>query len=274
MINFRAKFYLIFVAAIVTTQLLPRLAMAADGDDFSTSTDYYLNQRRFGGTEMRATSDDYEITGILGEPADGLATSDDYLFNSGTIWRTTGALSISIVDSSYDAVVAPSVPMGDVTFSFTSQTATGSLGENEQRVYWENFDAADTSGYNITIAATDGLTDKWDGPAATDYDFNDNDGDTDGADDDAFGGQLTIDPSVGALTARSGYGTTTGISLNVTPTAFNETVGPVSSITLITASGASDDYHAAYATGIGLSQEIPASQAVDTYTINMTLTIA
>lgn len=237
----------------------------------ATSDDYLINQQRTGVTEHVSLSDDYEIYGELGAPGVGVSGSDDYTFDHGTIWRTPGTLLVNIVDGSFNDVGSPSVAMGDITFSFNSQTATGTLGTGSQRIYWENFDAADTAGYSITIAATGGSTSVWDGPAATDYDFNDSSGATDGGDADSFGGQLTVDPSVGAITARVGYGSTTGISLGSIDS-FEE--GVVDSITLVNASGASDDYHAAYATGIDLSQAVPASQPADSYSLGMTITIA
>ena len=246
-------------------------ALAADGDDFGVSADYYLNQQRFGGTEMHATSDDYEITGMLGEPANGLSSSADFVFDNGTVWRTPGTLFLSIVDAAYSLVDSPSVGMTAVTFSNSPQGSTGTLGTDTERIYWENFDAADTAGFSITIAATDGTGATWEGAAPVYYDFNDGNGATDGGDADAYGGQLTVDPSGGNLTVRPDYGSLTGISVGAS-SAFEE--GVIDSVPLVTASADSDDYHAAYVTDIGLSQEIPASQPADTYSIGMMLTIA
>ncbi len=183
-----------------------------------------------------------------------------------------GALSVEFVDASYVTVASPNVTMGAITFSFSSQLATGLLGTNTERLYWENPDAAD-GGYVVTMAATAGTTSCWDlasggSCAAGDYDFNDVSGATDGVDADSLGGQLTVDPSVGTLTARTG--TTTGMTKG-SSTAFNE--GTVDSITLVTAAAGADDITRTYITGVSLSQNVPAMQGAGSYTVNMTVTI-
>jgi hypothetical protein len=272
MSDLRIKLSLIAGGLLVVIFGFPALsALAADGDDYGVSADYYLNQQRFGGTEMRAVSDDYEITGMLGEPANGLSSSADFVFDNGTVWRTPGTLFLAIVDDAYSVVDSPSVGMDAVTFSNSPQGSSGTLGTDTERIYWENFDAADTAGFSITIAATDSPAAVWEGAAPVYYDFNDGDDTTDGADADAYGGQLIVDPSGGGVTARPGYGSTTGISVG-SSAAFEE--GVTDSIPLVTASADSDDYHAAYVTDVSLVQLIPASQPADTYTIGMMLTIA
>ena len=92
----------------------------------------------------------------------------------------------------------------------------------------------------------------------------------DGSDADTRAGQLTINPSVATLTTDCLSCTLTGISLGPSAS-FNQ--GVTDSITLINAAAISDDAWRGYATGIGLSQTVPAEQAVDNYYINMTLTV-
>lgn len=112
-----------------------------------------------------------------------------------------GTLSVDIVDGSYVTVGSPSVAMTAAPFSFTCQTATGTFGSGTQQIYVKNPDGAD-NGWTVSLAAS-APTAVWDG-AVSDYDFNDpgtsgcvDDGAT--TDADAFGGQMTVDPSVGTL---------------------------------------------------------------------------
>ncbi len=112
-----------------------------------------------------------------------------------------GTLTVDIVNSSYVTVGSPAVTMTAAPFSFSCQTATGTFGAAEQLIYVKNPDASD-SGWTVTLAAS-APTAVWDG-AVTDYDFNDpgtagcvDDGAT--TDADAFGGQMTVDPSGGTL---------------------------------------------------------------------------
>ncbi len=186
-----------------------------------------------------------------------------------------GALTVEFVDASYVTVASPSVSMQTKTFSFNSQTATGTLGSNTERLYWENPDAAD-GGYTIALSATGGTTSCWDFASGGscgvgDYDFNDPGSDTDGADADTYAGQLSVDPSTGTITSRTGG--TTGMTLG-SSSAFSETGSVVSSITLVTAAAGAPDVSSTYVTGLSLSQVIPAEQASGTYTVNMTVTIA
>jgi hypothetical protein len=184
-----------------------------------------------------------------------------------------GALAIDIVDSSNQSTASTTYTMNAVNFSFSSQAATGIYGNNNQRIYWENPDAAD-SGYTITMAATNGATACWDFSSggscgAGDYDFNDTSGATDGADADAYGGQLTVNPDDGTLAAVQG--TTTGMTKGSSDL-FEQ--GTTDSLTIVTAAAGADDITRTYITGVSLSQQIPASQAVGSYAIGMTLTIA
>ncbi len=187
-----------------------------------------------------------------------------------------GTLSADILDASRVAVSSPTFGMSSKAFSFNCQSgggaSTGTLGSNTQRLYVNNPDGAD-NGWTLTIAATSGATTRWaNGGASQFFDFNDTGGSgcTDGAGDaDAQGGQLTIDPSAGTVTTDCGSCGSTGITKG-SSAAFNQ--GTLDSITLVNAAAGSDDIWRGYLTGATLSQTIPAEQAADSYTLNMTIT--
>ncbi len=208
--------------------------------------------------------------GIVGGTLVFAASTSDF---SQTI--NAGTLATDIRSNSTTSVSSPSVSMTAKTFSFNCQSggsaSTGTFGTSSQRVYVDNPDAAD-NGWTLTLAATNGATSTWaNGGATQKFDFNDSSGSgcTDGADADAFGGQLTVDPSVGTTTADYSGSSTTGISLG---SSASYVQGATDSVTLVTASSGSADVWRGYFTGISMSQSIPAEQAADTYTINLTLT--
>lgn len=181
-----------------------------------------------------------------------------------------GTLSTDVLDASRNAVASPSVTFGAVPFSFDCQAATGTLGTNSQRLYVINPSAA-TNGWTLTIAATNAATDLWTNGTST-YDFNDAGGSgcTDSGDTDTVGGQLTVDPSVGTLTADCTTCSNSNISKG-SSSAFDE--GTTDSITLLNAASSSDDVGRWYLTGVGLSQQIPGEQPASTYTISLTITV-
>lgn len=186
-----------------------------------------------------------------------------------------GTLSTDILDSSRVAVGSPAVSMSAVNFSFSCQSggsaSTGTFGTNNERIYVSNPDAAD-SGWNLTIAATDGATARWENVGDTQHiDFNDptTGGCTDSGDADSSSGQLSLDPSVGTLTADCLSCANTNISLG-SSASFSE--GVTDSLTLLAAAAGSDDVWRGYLTDVDVSQTIPAETPVDTYTVNLTLT--
>lgn len=185
----------------------------------------------------------------------------------------SGTLSTDILTSARASVASPSVAMSAKTFSFDCQSggnaSTGTFGAAEQRIYVINGDAAD-SGWNLGLAATSGATATWTGGAGS-YDFNDASGSgcTDGADADSFGGQLTVDPNAGVLTADC-TGCTTGNITKGSSAAYAQAT--VDSVNILAAAAGSEDIWRGYLTGATLSQTIPAQAAAGTYTLNMTLT--
>lgn len=182
-----------------------------------------------------------------------------------------GTLASDIRDASRQTVANPTFALSATNFSFDCQTTTGLLGSDSQRIYVDNPGAAN-AGWTVTIAATGGATTTWQNAGTTrSFDFNDptTAGCTDGADTDTVGGQLTLNPSAGTLTADCTGCSTTNITKG-SSTAYSE--GTADSVTLLNAAAASDDAGRWYLTGVGLSQKIPAEQYVDSYTINLTIT--
>lgn len=182
-----------------------------------------------------------------------------------------GTLSVGIVDASYVTVGSPTMAMTATAFSFTCQTATGVFGTTTEQIYVNNPDAAD-SGWSVSMAAS-ATTAVWDS-AGTDFDFNDptSSGCTDGADADGFGGQMTVDPSVGTLAVgECSSCTTTSVSLG-SSAAFSE--GVTNTITILTGASGSDDVGDWTLQDIDISQTIPAEQAAASdYDIDMVVSI-
>lgn len=211
----------------------------------------------------------FTIIGMLGSVA--------FAANNSTFNQTinTGTLAADIKDSSRVTVASPSVSFSTKTFSFDCQSggsaSTGTLGSNTQRVYVTNPGGAN-NGWTLTIAPTSGATTLWQNGGSTEnYDFNDAGGSgcTDGADGDTKGGQLTIDANAGTLNTDCGSCVATNVSKG-SGTSFVQ--GTTDSVTLLSASAASDDYWRGYLVDAGMSQTIPGEQPVDSYSINMTLT--
>jgi len=183
-----------------------------------------------------------------------------------------GTLTTDIRDASKVSVTNPTFALSALTFSFSCQTSTGAIGTDSQRLYVDNPGSAN-NGWTLTMAATGGITDSWKNTGVTQtFDFNDptTAGCADGADADSRPGQMTVNPSAGTLTADCTSCTSTAITKG-TSSAYSQ--GVLDSITLLTAASGSDDNGRWYLTGATVSQTIPAEQSVDSYTINMTITV-
>lgn len=170
---------------------------------------------------------------------------------------TPGVLTTDFRDASNEVVANPTFTMSAVTASTGDvRTATGVYGDNTRRVSVDNPNAAD-GGWTLSLNATTPGTGKWTSGSNT-YSYN---GTT------AAEGQLTVNPAAGAITATidTASGVTKGASATFAGT------GP---ITIVTAAADSADIWNGYVTGIGLSQTIPPSTPVGTYTIGMTQTVA
>jgi len=181
-----------------------------------------------------------------------------------------GTLSVDFVDVNLDSVASPSVTMGGITFSFATSTSNGQLGTDSQRILASN--PTETSAWSVTIAAS-ANTDLWENAGPTKYfDFNDSSGYTDGADTDTYGGQMTINPTTGTITGVDGCTTA-----NVTKGSSNSFVeGTTDSIEIMSADASAPVGCRWYFIGAAdnVTQKIPASQSVNVYTIDLTLTIS
>jgi hypothetical protein len=176
-----------------------------------------------------------------------------------------GSLSVNIVDAGGTPVATPAIVINSSTSSFAFQTVGGTFGTSAQRVRVSNTTLDHL--WNLTIAAAAGPTALM-SAGTQKYDFNDpTAGAVDGADADAFGGQMTLNPTLGVLAGTcSGTGISQGSSAS-----FSE--GANNSITLLTAGSTADTDCFWDFTGVGVSQTIPAEQAANSYSLDMILTI-
>jgi len=183
---------------------------------------------------------------------------------------SAGTLSVDFVDASLNSVASPSVIMGGITFSFSTQDSNGQLGTDSQRILASN--PTQTPAWSVTIAAATSTT-LWQNAGPSKYfDFNDSSGYTDGADADSYGGQMTITPTTGTITGVSGCATN-----NVTKGSEASFVeGTTDNIEIMSADASAPVECRWYFIGAAdnVTQKIPASQGVDTYTIDLTLTIS
>ncbi|MEK7598338.1 MAG: hypothetical protein AAB487_01230 [Patescibacteria group bacterium] len=179
----------------------------------------------------------------------------------------TGSLDVQIVDASGNTVTSPGVAFPSKAFSMTYQASAATLGTSSERMRITN-PSGTTDTWTLNIAATSGATAAWSN-GTNYYDYNDSTASAgDGVDTDSYGGQMTIDPSVGTIAGVGGTATT-NVSKG-TSDAFVE--GSVSSIDLMTAAAGAPKPGQWDLTGTSLSQTIPGAQTTGSYTLNMTLT--
>lgn len=176
-----------------------------------------------------------------------------------------GIKSIDIVDGTGTTVASPGANFGALAFSFNTQTGTGTLGTASEKIRVSNPSSANTWTASIAGSST---TASWTA-GANHYDFNDTSSYTDGGDSDSYGGQLTVNPSVGTLAGVSGCATS-NVSLG-SNNAFAE--GTTDSITVASASAGAPAFCRWDITGVGLSQAVPAGQAAGSYTVSLALSI-
>lgn len=169
----------------------------------------------------------------------------------------SGSLSVDIVNSGGTPVSSPSVSFSSAAFDWDAQQTTGTLGTSSERIRVSN--TTSTAPWDVVIAAADGPTAVWDG-ATYSYDFNDS----------ATNGRLEVDPSGGTVSPEGGCATT-GISQG-SSTYFDQ--GTTDSITVLSASASADTGCYWDFTGIDLTQDIPAGQEADSYSIDMILTVS
>lgn len=203
--------------------------------------------------------------GILGIKGGYSYAADTTLFTQ----SINGILDVSIVDASGNTVTSPTVAFSATNFSMSSQTSTGTLGTNTERIRVTNPTA--TATWTASIAATDGSTAIWDG-TSVDYDFNDPTANAgDGSDTDSVGGQMSVDPATSGNIAGVGGTSTSNVSLGAADS-FEE--GVTDSIDLMSAASGAQAPGQWDLTSIGISQSIPGGQATGSYSIDMTITVS
>ena len=184
-----------------------------------------------------------------------------YANNATTLNQTIneGTLSVDIVDAAGDPVASPSVIFGAVSFSFSAQDATGTLGTATEKIRLSNPTASET--WSVNMAATGGADTLWTDSTYT-YPFDS----TGGADS----GRLTVDPSVGTITAIGSGCTNTNVTKGASDYFLS---GTTDSIDLMNAVAGADIDCQWDLTGVSLSQRLPAGQEPSTtYSIGMTIT--
>ncbi|MFZ2153813.1 MAG: hypothetical protein WAV16_01135, partial [Candidatus Moraniibacteriota bacterium] len=174
---------------------------------------------------------------------------------SGTTTLNAGSLGGDIVDGSGNPVATPSVSFSSGLYTWNSQQSTGTLGIATQKIRITN--TSGTPSWTVSLAAT-ANTNVWTSGGNT-YDFNDS----------AAAGRLNVDPSVATITPQGGC-TTTGLSKG---TATYYAQGTQDSVNLVVAGGTAQTGCYWDITGISMTQDVPASQVVGSYGLNMILTV-
>ena len=209
------------------------------------------------------------------------------VFGANTAYATAGSPVFSqavtagewigdIVNASYVSVESPTVALASKTFSYTCQAATGHLGTATEQIYVSNPQHT-SNAWSVTIAAS-ATTAVWDNATTSDadYDFNDAGGsgctDTATTENDAFGGQMTINANAGTLAVGQDADTSLTNVSKGSSAAFVE--GSVDSITLLSATADADDLGDWTLQDIDISQSIPAEQVLGTYGLTLMVTFA
>lgn len=200
--------------------------------------------------EIQIADPSTEVTASAGSVAPASAVSI-----AGTTTLNTGSLVSDIVDGSGNPVASPSVAFSTGLYTWNSQQSTGTLGVATQKIRVSN--TTGTPSWTISLAATNN-TNLWTSGGNT-YDFNDS----------AVNGRMNVDPSVATITPQSGCNNT-GLTAGGS-TYFAQ--GTQDSINLVVA-GASAGTNCYWdITGVNMTQDVPATQVVGSYALNMTLTI-
>lgn len=182
----------------------------------------------------------------------GLASSAYAASNTNlSVHINDGVLAVGIVDNSSVPVASPGIPMSAIDFSFTSsQNSTGTLGTSTEKVRLSNPTGA--TSFAVSLAPS-GAT--WAGSTYT-MPFDD---------------KLTVNPSGATIVETASLNDASHLAKGSSQT-YN--VGTIDSITLFSASGNDPKYTQYDATGITLTQSVPAGTQADNYTLSMTLTVA
>lgn len=171
--------------------------------------------------------------------------------------------AVAVVDEAEQPITQP-------TIALTPKIVSAVLGTPQQRLRIMN-PTRDVD-WSVTIAPSEGPGALWQSNVAA-YDVNDQ-GVSDGPDEDTSGGKLTIDPSHAQIQSIEDVGDcpATGLSLG-SLSSFDEYNTAVSSITLLSGSAVYTSYCGWDVTGIRLQQVVPSAQPDGTYVLHLTITI-
>ncbi|MFA6183476.1 MAG: hypothetical protein WC682_00045 [Parcubacteria group bacterium] len=199
--------------------------------------------------EIQIADPSTEVTASAGTVTPASAVSI-----SGTTTLNAGSLGGDIVDDVGNTVANPSVSFSTGLYNWSSQQSTGTLGISTQKIRITN--TSGTPSWTLSIAAA-ANTNLWTSGGNT-YDFNDT----------VTTGRLNVDPSVSTITPQGGC-STTGLSKG-SSTYFSQ--GTQDSVNLVVAGGTAQTNCYWDITGISMTQDVPASQLVGSYGLNMVLT--
>ena len=173
--------------------------------------------------------------------------------------RITGNLSLDIVDAGGASVASPKVNFPGMYTVASCQQSVGTLGTNGERI--RVTDNRASGNWSLSIAATGGASAKWQS-GANNYSFNDSSGSPAGC----ANGQLGV--NFGSINAAPKSGcTANGLSAG-----SNANFSGATPISIGQGNGA-DRFCYWDITGVGLTQQIPASRPAGSYKLDMTLTV-
>jgi hypothetical protein len=201
------------------------------------------------------TPGSYYVYGITNDGVNAQVS----VYSSGTITiQAGGSLSVDIVDAGGVAVVSPTVTFAAKTFDWSAQQSTSTLGISIAKIRINN--TTGTPAWTLSVAAASGPTALWES-GSDNYDFNGS----------STTGRLQVDPSAIVLTPQGGC-SSNGISTNFSSFYFAQ--GTKDSIDIARANGSTDTNCYWDITGVGLTQDIPAAQALGSYSLALVLTAA
>lgn len=171
-----------------------------------------------------------------------------------------GTLAVDIVNSGGASVANPSVAFSSFAFSYEGGTSSATLGTSDQKVRVSN--PRNTSAWSLTLAANSaGAT--WSDGGTNSYDYKGT----------SETGQMTVNPSVGTVTAINAGSSTRCDTTAITKggeTAFSSSQ---TSVTLMSAGSGAKNNCRFDLTGVGISQAIPPAQPGGTYSLSMVLSV-
>lgn len=179
--------------------------------------------------------------------------------------RVVGNLSVDIVDGGDNPIANPVLQFGLGYIASTCQDSTATMGGGTGILLSNQ---SSSSGWSVSVAATNGTNALWTSGGVDHYDYNDSSGCADGSDTDSSAGQLSVNPSAASITPSNGC---TNSNISKGPqAAFSE--GAISAITIMSASSGADMFCSWKMTDIGFKQKVPSYTPSGTYTLDLTVT--